>query len=201
MIEDKLVLTRARVELVGQLATKLSTPDLVRVQGELSIVNAKIKALNTTEAAMKKAAADRSKSAGLAEAQSNARRAIARAQTKHSPSSVPGTLGIAGPIGKLESDAPDDEDDDPGQIRAIDGWIDAVLLRLDVEFTRDAHGDLSLMMDHSRPHAPENLATAVEVLIAGIRAAARGQAMPDPPSALREPRISKPGKGAKPKKR
>lgn len=40
--EDKVELTRRRAELVESLATPLSAEDRVRIQGELSVVNAKI---------------------------------------------------------------------------------------------------------------------------------------------------------------
>lgn len=68
--ESKAELTRKRAELVEILApSKPLTPeDRVRFQGELSILNAKIKAINTAEAAKLKAAADRRKIAGMAEA-------------------------------------------------------------------------------------------------------------------------------------
>jgi hypothetical protein len=77
MIEDKVTLARQRAELVDILAAPLPVEERVRIQGELSIVNAKLKALSTTEAARLKAAADRRKVAGLAEAQANAARARA----------------------------------------------------------------------------------------------------------------------------
>ncbi len=213
--EDKVTLMRTRAELVEQLAAQLAPHDRIRIQGELSIVNAKIKAINTTEAAQLKAAADRRKVAGLAEAQANAGRAIARVQAKHGgswPSSPPGTPGHGDPINKQSvrdrqatpgDDGPDDDDDDPGQTRAIDGWIDAVLLRHDVDFTRDARGGLMLTSDPSRPHVPQNLAAVIEVLVTGIYAAARGQELPDLPiaPAQKNPKAAKPPKAAKLKKR
>jgi len=212
--EDKVTLARTRAELVEQLAGALPAMDRVRIQGELSIINAKIKAINTTAAAQLKAAADRRKVAGLAEAQANAQRAVARAQDKRGswPSSPPGAPGFGDPINKRSiseravtpgDDGLDDDDDDPGQTRAIDGWIDAVLLRHDVEFARDARGGLMLTSDPSRPHVPQNLAAAIEVLVTGIYAAARGQELPDlpkdPPKEGR-PAEQKP-KAKKPKKR
>jgi hypothetical protein len=169
MIEDKVSLAAKRAELVQILVAPLSTEDRVRIQGELAVINAKIKAINTTTAAQLKAAADRRKVAGLAEAQANAARA--RAHLNGS--------GNACPI--------EPEDDDPGQTAAIDGWIDAVLLRHDVEFTRSRTGKLTL------PTAPKILT----VLIDGIYAAARGQELPDlPPAASKAPAPK-----AKPKKR
>ena len=163
MKEDKVSLARKRAELIeGLKRVPLSTEDRVRLQGELSITNAKIKALNTTEAAQLKAAADRRKVAGLAEAQANTARARAHA-------------GLY--------DTPNDEDDDPGQTAAIDGWIDAVLLRHDVDFSRGATGALRLTSDPSRPHVPQNLAAAIELLVTGLYAAARGKELPDLPRA------------------
>jgi hypothetical protein len=104
--ESKAELTRKRAELVEILApSKPLTPeDRVRFQGELSILNAKIKAINTAEAAKLKAAADRRKIAGMAEAKANAARARANA-------------GL--PV--------EEEDDDPAQTQAIDTWIVSVL--------------------------------------------------------------------------
>ena len=77
--EDKISLTHRRAELVTVLAGPLPTEDRVRIQGELSVINAKIKALNTTQHAQLKALADQRKAAGLAEAQANAARAQTRA--------------------------------------------------------------------------------------------------------------------------
>lgn len=76
--EDKVSLAHRRAELVTRLTEILSTEDRVRIQGELSLINAKIKALNTTEAAQLKARADQRKVAGLAQAQANAARAQIR---------------------------------------------------------------------------------------------------------------------------
>lgn len=185
MTEDKITLTQRRAELVEILVTPLSAEDRVRIQGELSVINAKIKAINTTTAAQLKAAADRRKVAGLAEAQANAVRARAKV---NGGATVPAEIE-------------DDEDDDPGQTKAIDGWIDAVLLRHDVEFVRDARGRVMLTSDPSRPHVPQNLAAAIELLISGVYAAARGQELPDlppvPPIEGRHVSKTKP----KPKKR
>lgn len=169
--EDKVTLARMRVELVDSLQSPLPTEERVRVQAELSVVNAKIKALNTTEAARLKAAADRRKAKGLSEAQANAARARAKIQT--------------------EGDAADDtadEDDDPGQTAAIDGWIDMVLLRHDVDFKRSPNGALMLAV-------PQRWNMVLDVLIAGIYAASRGQELPDLPSL--PPRDAKDPKKAK----
>ena len=188
--EDKVSLARKRAELIeGLNAVPLSTEDRVRLQGELSITNAKIKALNTTEAARLKAAADRRKVAGLVEAQANTARARAHAGLHDETPS---------------DDDDDDDDDDPGQTAAIDGWIDAVLLRHDVEFARDAKGRLMVTNDPKRrAPMPQNLAAAIELLIAGVSAAARGQELPDlPPIPPVEGRyVPKPKPKAKPKKR
>ena len=189
MIEDKVSLAAKRAELVEKsLAAQLSPEERVRIQGELSVVNAKIKALNTTSAAQLKAAADRRKAAGLAEAQANAARA--RAHLK-------GSAPLYVSADEL------DDDNDPGQTAAIDGWIDAVLLRHDVDFSRDARGRVTLTSDPSRPHVPQNLAATIELLIAGVFAAARGQELPDlPPMPPVEGRyVPKPKPKAKPKKR
>jgi hypothetical protein len=180
--EDKVSLARKRAELVESLAPHRQLPPEERVclQGDLSVINAKIKALNTTEAARAKAAADRRKVAGLTEAQANASRAKAK---------------INGSV--LHEDEP--EDDDPGQTAAIDGWIDAVLLRHDVEFARDAKGRLMVTSDPKRQAPmPQNLAAAIELLVTGVYAAARGQELPELPSMPSPP---KPSKAPKPKKR
>lgn len=176
MMEDKISLTHRRAELVESLATPLSTEDRVRVQGELSVVNAKIKAINTTTAAQLKADADRRKVAGLTEFQTNTARAIAK---------VNGT-----PVPKPDEDG---EDDDPGQTRAIDGWIDAVLLRHDVEFSRTGKGALAISTDTRQPDVVDSL---LATLIEGIYAAARGQELPDlpMPSKTQKPKPKKPKK-------
>ena len=186
--EDKVSLTRKRVELVESLAKSLPTEERVRIQGEISVLNARLKALNTTSAAQLKAVADRRKAAGLAEAQANATRARANLNGSGAPLYV-------------SADELDDDDDDPGQTAAIDGWIDAVLLRHDVDFSRGATGALMLTSDPSRPHVPQKLAAAIELLAAGLYAAARGKELPDLPSAA--PKATKATKDpkAKPKKR
>lgn len=154
--EDKVALAHKRAELVEILKAPLPNEERVRIQGELSIINAKIKAINTTAAAQLKADADRRKVASLAAAQTNIAAARAR---------VNGTF------------TPDpQEDDDPSQTEAIDGWIDAVLLRHDVEFTRSRDGKLTL-------DVTPKWAQVLGTLIDGIYAAARGQELPDLPSA------------------
>jgi hypothetical protein len=156
MIEDKPTLARLRAELVESLAGPLPTEERVRIQGELSVVNAKIKALNTTEAAANKAAADRRKVAGLAEAQANAARARAK---------VDGVV----PVGDVG------EDDEPAVPEAeVEGWIDAVLLRHDVDFTRTGE-DLVIV-------GPTKWTPVVGALIEGLRAQARRQPLPEPPA-------------------
>jgi len=172
--ENKVTLTRRRAELVESLSAPLSNEDRVRVQGELSVVNAKIKAINTTTAAQLKAAADRRKVVGLAEAQANAARAVTRAQAKINGS------------GTTHDDEP--EDDDPGQTAAIDGWIDAVLLRNDVEFTRSRGGNV-IFVD-AEPKYTRVLTTFID----GICAAARGQELPDLPAAAPKTPKTKPKK-------
>lgn len=164
MEEDKVELIRRRAKLVGSLPTLTSNEDRVRVQGELSVVNAKIKALNTTEAARLKAIADRRRAAGLAEAQANAARAGGKDNGARSWD--------------------EEEDDDPGQTAAIDGWIDAVLLRHDVLFTRTATGKLSIV-------GSPGWAPVVGMLIEGIYAAARGQELPPLPPAPTPTKSSK----------
>jgi hypothetical protein len=158
--EDKVTLARKRAELVDLLAAPLPTEDRVRIQGELSVVNAQIKALNTTEAARNKAAADRRKVKGLAEAQANAARARA----------------------KIDDGAEDD--DDPGQTKAIGDWIAAVLRRGGLKAIRLSDG--KLLVD-----GPPKWCAVVDVLCAGIYAAARGQELPDIPVMVTESKTSK----------
>jgi hypothetical protein len=164
--EDKAALTCRRAELVTSLAGTLAVEDRVRIQEELSVINAKIKGLNTTQAAQLKATANQRKIMGLAEAQANAARATAKI-----------TTGAA--------DGSEDEDEDPS---AIDAWIDAVLLRHDVDFTRSRAGKISFK------NAPEEV-EVLEVLIAGLYAASRGQELPELPS-----EAPKPKKASKPKR-
>ena len=161
--EDKVELARRRAEFVEILKAPMAPEEIVRIQGELRVINAKIKAINTTAAAQQKAAADRRRAAGLAEARANDTRARAKINSV-----------TRGPT--IE----DSEDDDPGQTAAIDGWIDAVLLRYDVDFTRSNTGELVLGGD-------PKWALLMSTLVDGIYAAARGQELPDLPSAPRSP--------------
>jgi hypothetical protein len=152
--EDKVTLARRRAELVESLATPLPIEERARVQGELTVVNAKIKALNTTEAARNKAAADRRRAAGLAEAQANAARARA----------------------KIDVPPPEDveEDDDPGQTQAINEWIVTVLHRGGVKTRHPSSDGPLLLVD-----VPAKWTAIIEALCLGIHAAARGQELPD----------------------
>ena len=183
--DDKQALTDQRVALIQRLNQARSPDDIARIQAELRYVNAQIKALNTTKAAQDKAAADRRKAAGLAEQHANTQRAIERAQAKAQASPQPSHSSA--------EDEDEDQDDDPGQTRAIDGWIDGLLLRHDIEFTRNVRG-LAICAD-----IPRNVTAAIELLIAGVNAAARGQELPDLPE--RPKAEAKPAKAAKAKKR
>jgi hypothetical protein len=174
--DDKIALTVKRAELIESLTpTSLSPADRSRIQEELALVNARIKAINTTKAAQDKAAADRKRVAGLAEAQANAARARANAGLVHhyrDDLACP-ACGTDSTTGCFEGS---NNDDDPGQTSAIDSWIDAVLLRHDVDFTRTPEGDLSLDV------APK-WAAVIGTLVDGVYAAARGQELPDLPKA------------------
>lgn len=205
--EDKVELTRKRAELIERLSTQISSDTRVRIQGELALINAKIKAINTTTAAKLKADADRRRVAGLAEAQANAARARANA-------GLPVDSGfqhhyrddLACPACGTDSSAGcvagSEDDDDPGQTAAIDSWVDAVLLRHDVEFTRDAKGRVTVTNDPARTAPmPQNLAAAIELLVSGVYAGARGQELPELPSAAPKPGKATKTTGAKPKKR
>lgn len=150
MTEDKVTLARTRAELVARLATPLMVEDRDRIQSDLRVINAKIKALNTTEAAQLKAAADRRRVAGLAEAQANAARARA----------------------KVSDDGPP-VDDDPAQTAAIDAWIIAVLRRGGVTVSRAKDGALNLF------DVPAKWANIIDGLCAGLHAAARGEELPE----------------------
>lgn len=159
--EDKPTLARKRAEIAEALAGPLPAEDRVRLQAEISVINAKIKALNITESFRLKQDANVRKTAGLAEAKANA----VRAQSK-----IKGAVASASDEGDE-----DDEDDDPGQTKVIDGWIDAVLMRCDVDFSRDKHGQLMIK-------APNQWCRVIGTLIDGINTAARGQELPDLPS-------------------
>jgi hypothetical protein len=167
--EDKATLSHQRAELVTSLAGTLSPEDRVRIQGELSVINAKIKALNTTQAAQFKAIADQRKVAGIAEAQANATRAQTRAR------------------GGLPQNKSEEHEEDPGQTATIDAWIDAVLLRHDVDFTRSRSGKITFNC------SPE-WAAVLEVLVTGIYATAQGQELPDLSSAQKSKKTTKPKK-------
>jgi hypothetical protein len=167
MIEDKVELSRARAELVEILATLLPPEERVRIQGELSVINARIKALNTTAAAQLKAAADRRKVAGLAEAQANAARARGRVN-----GGVPAE--------------PDDTDDDPGQTATIDAWITVVLQDSGIKVRRKRDG-----LDFV--DVPAKWLVVLQRLRAGIHAAARGQELPDVEAEPEPPKPEPPG--------
>ena len=184
--ENKVTLSRTRAELVGKLNAPGLPPDKrMLIQGELSLVNAKIKALNTTEAARLKAKADRKRVAGIAEAQANTARARTNGGFQHhyrddlacpacgTDSSVGCFANVAKAITNDRFTGAGTEDDDPGQTAAIDAWIDAVLLRNDVTFARTRAGKLSI---HEAKFSP-----VIEMLIRGVYAAARGQELPDLP--------------------
>jgi len=183
---DKKELTRRRAERIESLSTQLSPQDRVHVQGELSLINAQIKAINTAAAAKLKADADRRKVVGLAEAQANAARARANTGLRPAPDTAPDqqhhyrddracpACGTDSSVGCVVGS---DEDDDPGQTSAIDSWVDSVLLRHDVDFARAAKGHVRVLND-SGPHS----GAAIELLVKGIYAAARGQELPDLPA-------------------
>jgi hypothetical protein len=152
-MEDKVSLTRERAELIQRLSTPISPDERVNVQAALSLVNARLKALNTTEAFQLKAAADRRKVAGLAEAQANAMRARANAGLPIEPED-------------------NDEDDDPGQTKAIDDWFATVLGDSGIPIRR-AGGKISY------GDVPAKWLVILQRLRAGLHAAARGQELPD----------------------
>jgi hypothetical protein len=192
--EDKVTLAQKRAELIESLGCTrpmLTPEERARVQGELSVVNAKIKAINTTQAAQLKADADRRRASGIAEAQANARRAVARVQAPRDAPSTraepvgPGFLHGGHGGGHAFMSRGDDENDDPGQTATIDGWIDAVLLRHDVTFSRTRAGKLAI-------HESATQAPVIKMLVDGIYAAARGQELPDLPP--RAPKVTTPPK-------
>jgi hypothetical protein len=158
MIEDKVSLTHQRAELIEKLGSATLSPvERVRFQGDLSIINAKIKAQNTTQAAQLKAAANRRKAAGLAEAQANAARARANA-------------GLAPSTANADDD--NDDDNDPGQTAAIDAWITTVLGDSGVKVKRTRDG-----LDFG--DVPAKWLVVLQRLSAGIHATARGQELPE----------------------
>lgn len=146
--ENKVALTSKRAELIELLAKPLPPEDRRRLQDELSILKAKIKAINTSNDIKLKAEADRRKAAGMAEARANAARARAN-------------LGL--PVEKIE------EEDDPAQAQAIDAWIVGVLQDHDVT---------SSIADGFSFEAPPKWAAIITALRAGLHAAARGQELP-----------------------
>lgn len=165
--EDKVVLSHKRAELVEILATPLSAEERVRTQGELSVINAKIKALNTINAAQLKTAADRRKVAGLVEAQANAVRAKAKIKINSDDTSVH-----------------EDTDDDPAQAAAIDAWITTVLADSGVKVKR-TRGRLDFV------DVPAKWLVVIQRLCAGIHAAARGEELPEAEAEAEVPKAKK----------
>lgn len=148
--DSKATLARKRVELVEALATPQSPELRALTQGQLSAINAQLKAINKAEAAQLKAAADRRKSAGLAEAKSNATRASRK-------------------LGGLDVVA----DEDPAQTAAIDAWIVAVLRRGGVKVSLASDGNLDIV------DAPTKWVAIIDALCTGIFAMARDQELPE----------------------
>lgn len=147
---DKPALIAKRTELVQRLTHPLSPSDRVRIQGELSVVNAKIKAINTTEAAQLKAIADQRRVGGLAEFHANRQRALENA-------------GVT---------APAEADDDPAQTGAIDTWFVTVLQDSGVAAHCSRKG-----IDYG--DVPAKWLVILQRLRAGLHAAARGQELPE----------------------
>ena len=179
MTEDKVTLAKKRAELIQKLATPLLPEDRARLQGELSVVNAQIKALNTTEAARLKAAADRKRAAGLAEAQANTAKARANAGDAVAGSGD-AVAGSGDAVAGSYND--DDDDDDPAQTKAIDAWIVTVLRRGGVKVHRASDGNLDIL------DAPAKWVAIVDALSVGIHAAARGEELPEVTAAPKEPK-------------
>ncbi len=177
---DKVSLARRRAELVAIIAGPLSVDKRAQLQGALSIVNAKIKALNTIEAARNKAAADRKRAAGIAEAQANAVRARARLGLAETAN------GKTDPVRDLHGgdlvDDLDDALDDGAQVAAIDAWIVAVLQRGGVKVHFASDGNLDLV------DAPAKWVNVVNALCSGIHAAARGEELPEVTAAPKKAR-------------
>lgn len=109
--EDKISLATHRADLIERLAKQVTPEQRVALQAELSVVNAKIKMINTANAARLKADADKRKIAGLAEAANNAARARANLATV--------------------------EDLPPDRQAVVDSWVDAVLDRAGITVTAD----------------------------------------------------------------
>lgn len=175
--ENKETLTLQRAQLITHLAGPLPVEDRVRLQGALSIINAKIKALNTLQAAQLKVVADQRRAAGRAEARANAARALAKPH--------------GGPLPTATAASEEDGDSNPSD--AIDAWIDSVLLRHDVPFTRSPANKLVL-------EAPQKWQDLLEMLITGLYAASHDQALPELPTIA--PRATAPSskRATKPKK-
>lgn len=158
MKDDKIALTTERAKLIEQLARPALPPiDRVRLQGELSVINARIKALNTTSAARDKAAADRKRAAGMAEAQANAARARAN-------------VGL---------------EDDPGLASIIDAWFLHVLamggMRAGIGDLPVAPTQLAIYLQDD-PHmaaSPTKIFGILNALRDGIHAACRGEELPE----------------------
>lgn len=188
MAEDKLSLTNKRITLIESLGKPMSPDKREQIQAQLRVINAQLKALHTTEAAQLKAAADRRRAAGMEQAQADTARALARAKEKIGSSPMT-RADYASALGINE------DDDDPGQTAAIDGWIDAVLLRHDVDFTRSRDGKIVWNVD-------AKWAAVLGTLTDGIYAAARGQELPDLPRAeIKAVNTLKAAKAPKAKKR
>ena len=161
MPEDKITLTCLRAELITKLTGALSPIERSRVQENLSIVNTKIKALNTIEAAQLKATADRRKAAGLAEAQANASRSRGHLRAPLSLAEV------TAEIIKI------DEEGDPALAIMIDNWIIAVLRRGGLKVQLASDGNLDIL------DVPAKWVRIIDALGAGIHAAARGEPLPE----------------------
>jgi hypothetical protein len=149
--EDKTTLLRQRAELVQQLSTPIGPGERLHVQNTLSVVNAKIKELNTIEAAQQKTTAVQRRAAGLAEAQANAQRARANA-------GLPPIIT--------------EPDDDPGQVRAVDDWFTRVLT--DSGIVTKRKGDKIAYQD-----VPAGWVVLLQRLRAGLHAAASGEELPE----------------------
>lgn len=169
--ENKVSLSHQRAELITHLTRALSPEVRIDIQGKLSVINAKLKALNTMQAAQLKTLADQRRIAGRAEAQANAARTGARIHDVSEP------------------DAANESDEDLDPAATLDAWIDAVLLRHDVDFTRSPTGEITFS-------PPLEQVTVLKILVAGIYALSRGEELPELPSA-----VPRPKKASKSKKR
>jgi len=158
MTEDKTTLAKRRAELVALLATPMSPGERASCQSELSVINATIKALNTTEAAQLKAAADRRKAAGLAEFHAN----LTRSQATAGEVAVP-------EMRKLE-------DDDPAQANAIDRWFIEVLGDSGIAACRQSGSGTGISYGGD---IPLKWRAVLNRLHQGLHALARGAELPD----------------------